>query len=252
MLARRIIPSLLLQGERLVKGQRFGGYRDAGNPVTTARSYDAQGADELTLLDINACREGRPPDLDTIRKVAMECSVPLTVGGGISSVEDARKCMAGGADKISVNGAIGKNPQLITELARVYGTQAVVANITVGEQDGRTVLWDYLSDSPVSGQDPGEWIHRLIGLGAGEIRLTAVHREGMQAGMDLGAFKDLAQGVEVPIILEGGAGSLEHLDEAFQAGADGLAIGSLLVFSDNNLVNVKAFLLDRGHHMRRP
>lgn len=252
MLARRIIPCLLLQGDRLVKGRRFGDYRDAGNPVTTARSYDAQGADEMTLLDVNASREGRGPDLATIRKVAAECSVPLTVGGGIRSVETVRDCMAAGADKISVNGAILKNPELVRELARVYGAQAVVVNVTVGEDHGRTVLWDYLADRPVADRDPVEWISHLIDLGAGEIRLTAVHREGMQTGMDMRAFHELSRGIGVPVILEGGAGSLEHLDEALQAGADGLAIGSLLVFSDNNLVNVKAFLLDRGHHMRRP
>ena len=248
MLTRRLIPSLLLKEGRLVKGTCFRDYRDAGNPKTTARAHNAQGADELVLLDIEAARQGRGPDVRTIRTVAAECFMPLTVGGGIRTLADARDCMDAGADKLSVTSGALDDPDLITRLARVYGAQAVQLGIDIIDDGGTPKLYDHRHEKSLP--DPMDWIRRGVALGAGEIRLTAVHREGTRTGMDLDLLARVRALVNVPVILEGGAGDLDHLDAAMAAGADGVALGTMLVFSDNNLVKIKRFLAAEGHHMR--
>lgn len=248
MLTRRLIPSMLLKEGRLVKGTRFRDYRDAGNPKTTARAHNAQGADELVLLDIEAARLGRGPDLPAIRMVAAECFMPLTVGGGIRSVEDARDCMDAGADKISVTSGALDDPDLITRLAKVYGAQAVQLGVDITDDGGTPRLYDHRHEKNLP--DPMDWIRRGVALGAGEVRLTAVHREGTRTGMDLDLLARVQALVNVPVILEGGAGDLEHLGAALKAGADGIAVGTMLVFSDNNLVKIKSFLAAEGHDMR--
>lgn len=248
MLTRRLIPSMLLSSGRLVKGTRFRDYQDAGNPKTTARAHNAQGADELVLLDIEAARLGRGPDLPTIRTVAAECFMPLTVGGGIRSVEDARDCMDAGADKISVTSGALDDPDLITRLAKVYGAQAVQLGVDITDDGGTPRLYDHRHEKNLP--DPMDWIRRGVALGAGEVRLTAVHREGTRTGMDLDLLARVQALVNVPVILEGGAGDLGHLGAAMEAGADGVAVGTMLVFSDNNLVKIKSFLAAEGHDMR--
>lgn len=250
MIFNRLIPSLLLKGGRLVKGVRYHDHRDAGNPVTTARAHNAQGADELVLIDIEASRLGRPPDLQTVVQVAAECLMPLTVGGGIGSVETAKACMDNGADKLLITTAAYERPEIIAELAHVYGNQSVVVGIDVVETRDGWRLYDHRVSAPVNRRDWIDWAKRCVTLGAGEMRLMAVSREGMRGGMDVELFRELIREINVPVILEGGAGTLEHLDDAMKAGCTSVAVGTLLVFSDNNLMKVKRHLVNNGHRMR--
>lgn len=249
MLYRRLIPSLLLRRGRLVKGVRYAAHRDAGNPATVTRAHNAQDADELLLLDIDAARERRGPDVAAMARVADECAMPLTVGGGIRDLASASACMAAGADKLMVTSAAFERPALIGELARVFGSQAVVVGIDVTGSSGRWRLYDHRLAAPVPGS-VADWIVRAAGEGAGELRLMSVDREGTRTGLDLDLLA-LAQGlVRVPLVLEGGAGSLEHCDAALRAGADAIALGTLLVFSDYNLVKIARYLASCDHRMR--
>ena len=250
MPVNRIIPSLLLRGGRLVKGTAFGAHRDAGAPASTARAHNAQGADELVVLDIDAGREGRGPDLDALAAVGNEIQIPMTAGGAIASVETARAVMAAGADKICVTTTALDRPELLTELAEHFGRQAVVLGIDVHGEGAGARLFDHRSGSEARNGDWLAWLTEGVARGAGEIRLMAVDREGSRRGFDLGLFSAARRAVNVPIILEGGAGGLDHLGEAMAAGADSLALGTMLVFSDNNLVKLKRVLAQAGHPMR--
>ncbi|MGE4064685.1 MAG: imidazole glycerol phosphate synthase subunit HisF [Rhodospirillaceae bacterium] len=250
MLTRRVIPSLLLRNGRLVKGVGYAAWRDAGNPATTARVYNAQGADELLLLDIEASRQNRAPDYASVAVVAKECSMPLTVGGGINSVERAHACMEHGADKICVTSTALDRPELIAELAHVFGRQAVVLGIDVTRAGQTRALYDHRTGKPAPARRWQEWMKEGVARGAGEIRLMAVDREGRRTGLDSALLKEAAELVDVPIILEGGAGSLDQLDEAMTAGVEAVALGTLLVFSDNNIIKVKRFLSGAGHAVR--
>jgi cyclase len=250
MITKRIIPSLLLTEGRLVKGVQFSHPRDAGNPRTTALAHNSQKADEILLLDIHASRENRPPKFESIAKVAEECFMPLTVGGGIRSLQIARQCMDIGADKLCLNTSALDDPSLITELARIYGSQAIMLRVDVVEEKGEYFLYDHRYGVARQEKDPILWIKEGVDRGAGEISLIAVGREGTRGGLDLEMARRVMEAVDVPVILEGGAGTLEHLDQAFSAGVEALALGTMLVFSDNNIVKIKAFLAMHGHPMR--
>lgn len=250
MVFNRLIPSLLLKDGRLVKGVRYRDLRDAGNPMTTARAHNAQGADELILVDIEASRRQAPPDLETIRAVARECFMPLTVGGGIASREIAKACMDNGADKLLLTTVAYDRPELIDELAHIYGNQSVVLGVDVVDTPTGWKLYDHRHTAPVIGRSWLDWAREGIQRGVGEIRLVAVSKEGTRSGMDLALFGVLAAEVTVPIILEGGGGSLADLDEVMRAGCTSVAVGTLLVFSDNNLMKVKRYLANAGHRMR--
>jgi cyclase len=239
----------LLRRGRLVKGVRYADHRDAGNPATVTRAHNAQDADELLLIDIDATREGRGPDMDAIAKVADECAMPLTVGGGIHDLATASACMATGADKIIVTSAALDRPAVIGELARVFGSQAVVVGIDVGGPAGGWYLYDHQIGGPAE-LPVAEWIKRVPDEGAGEIRLMAVSREGTRSGFDLELLALAQSLVQVPIVLEGGGGSLADCDAALRAGADGIALGTMLVFSDYNLVKISRYLASCGHRMR--
>ncbi|HEY9080137.1 imidazole glycerol phosphate synthase cyclase subunit [Magnetovibrio sp.] len=247
---KRLIPSLLLQKGRLAKGVRFADWQDAGRADTTAKAHNAQGADELIILDIEASREGRGPDLETIEKVSQECFMPLTIGGGISSLDIAQQCFARGADKICVTTTALRNPELISELAETFGRQAIVLGIDV-MQDGDTwSLYDFCEHAPVKDRDWKDWLVEGVARGAGEVRLMSVGREGTRSGMDISLLKQARPLVDVPIILDGGAGTLDHLEEALRADADAVCAGTMLVFSDNNLVKVKRYLASKNIDMR--
>lgn len=239
MIGNRIIPSLLFRQGRLVKGVRFADWRDAGNPVTTARALNAQRADELLLLDIDAFAENRGPALDLVEALARECRMPLTVGGGIDSVESAGSCLRHGADKVFIGSAARARPDLIGELAATFGAQAVVVGIDV--QDGR------LRDDSRQWLD---WMKEAESRGAGEIRLCVVDREGTRQGYDLDLWLAARTATTLPLVLEGGAGTLEHLSLALAAGVDALALGTMLVFSDNNIIQIKRHLKNAGHEVR--
>lgn len=245
----RIIPSLLLRGGRLVKGDSFADHVDAGSPGTTARAYDAQRADELIVLDIDASREGRPPDLQALGEVAANCMTPIAFGGGIATVEVARSCLALGADKICLNHAARTCPSLISDLANTFGSQAVVLCLDLLRDGDDWAVFDHVSSTCVE----LSWRQQLAQaavLGAGEIKLTAVDREGKRCGLDVELWRAARRVVDLPMILEGGAGSLDHLAEAMSGGADSLAIGTMLVFSDNNIIQLKRYLSNAGHSIR--
>jgi imidazole glycerol-phosphate synthase subunit HisF len=247
---KRIIPSLLLRGGRLVKGVAYAEHRDAGRPDTTARAHNAQGADELLLLDIDAGRERREPDFTSVAAVARACFMPLTVGGGIRTLETAQRCMNAGADKICLTTTALDDPSLIGRLAHVFGAQAIVIGLDVIATSAGRRLYDHRRGRAISGIAWDEWLKRVVGEGAGEVRLMAVDREGGRSGLDTALLADASALVDVPIILEGGAGSLDHVAAAMKAGADAIALGTMLVFSDNNIFKVKSFLKNAGLEMR--
>jgi imidazole glycerol-phosphate synthase subunit HisF len=247
---KRIIPSLLLRGGRLVKGVTYADHRDAGRPETTARAHNAQGADELLLIDIDASREQREPDFASVASVARSCFMPLTVGGNINSVEAAQRCMNAGAEKVCLTTTALDDPGLIGRLAHVFGAQAIVIGIDVTTTPGGRKLYDHRTGKSVPGVVWTEWLKRAVGEGGGEVRLMSVDREGTRVGLDMDLLDEALKLVEVPIILEGGAGSLDQVADAMRNGADAVALGTMLVFSDNNIFKVKSFLKNAGLEMR--
>lgn len=248
----RIIPSLLLRGGRLVKGVRFADHRDAGRPDTTARAHDSQKADEIAALDIDASKLGREPDYAAFAAIADAAATPLTVGGGVRSEDIARRCMDAGADKLALTTAALDTPGLIDRLARRFGAQAVVIGLDIVKDDvGHRRLFDHRRGAPsASPLDWRAWAAQAVDRGAGEIRLLSVDREGRRIGFDLELFTEARAALRVPIVLEGGAGGLPDLDAAMRAGAEDLGLGTLLVFSDNNIRKIKSFLANSGHVIR--
>ena len=245
----RIIPSLLFANGRLVKGVRFGGWRDAGSPASTIRAHNAQKADELMLLDITATREGRGPAPDVLEPIAVEAEMPLVVGGGIRSLADAASCFNAGADKIAIGAALRHSPSLAGEIAGRFGAQAVVACVDVMHDGTAYRLYDYLNGVSLG----KEWIahtQKLVEAGVGEIRLMRVDREGTRQGLDLEAWYALRAAVKVPIILEGGAADLSSVLAAASGGVDSIGLGTMLVFSDNNIIQIKRHLKNAGAHVR--
>ena len=247
---KRIIPSLLLRGGRLVKGVAYADHRDAGRPDTTARAHNAQGADELLLLDIDAAREQRGPDLTSVAAVARACYMPLTVGGGVRSLETAQQCLHAGADKVCLTTTALEDPALVGRLARVLGSQAIMVGLDVVSATGGRHLYDHRTHRALDVPAWTEWLRRAVGEGAGEVRLMAVDREGGRGGLDMALLEEASAAVDVPIILEGGAGSLDQLAAAMRGGAAAIALGTMLVFSDNNIFKVKSFLKNAGLDVR--
>lgn len=253
-LAHRIIPCLDIDGERVVKGVNFAGLRDAGDPAGLAARYNHEGADELVVLDIAASRDRRPTFLQTIIRVAAELSIPLTAGGGVRSLEDARSVIRAGADKVTVNTAAVLHPELITQLSAEFGAQAVVVAIDAKSRTA-TDGWDVrIRGGHDSAQlDAVTWAHRAVELGAGEILLTSVDRDGTQSGFDIALTSAIAKSVMVPVIASGGARDPEHFAEIFSEGAADAALAASL-FHDgiHSIGALKQFLSARGLEVRYP
>ncbi|HET6929274.1 MAG TPA: imidazole glycerol phosphate synthase subunit HisF [Candidatus Acidoferrum sp.] len=251
-LARRIIPCLDTDGGRVVKGVNFLRLRDAGDPVALAARYNAEGADELVVLDIAASRDRRPIFLDTIRRVAAELAIPLTAGGGIRSLGDARAVVRAGADKVTVNTAAVARPALISELSREFGAQAVVLAIDAkcaGSRWNVMVRGGYDS----TGLDVVSWAKHGASLGAGEILLTSVDRDGTQSGFDIPLTAEISREVSVPVIASGGAKLPEHFARVFAEGAaDAALAASIFHDSVQRIRELKAFLNARGVEVRFP
>lgn len=239
-----------MRGGRLVKGVRFAGHVDAGAPATTCRAHSAQGADELLLLDIDASRNNRPPDFAALADVAAEAQVPLTFGGGLTDISLIRRALEMGADKICLTTSAIDRPGLIAEAAQLFGAQAVVVGIDVTMHAGNPMLFDHRTGRELDAPTLDAWVSQAVGHGAGEIRLCNVDREGTRSGLDIALFERIRKLVNVPIILEGGAGSLPDVADAMKQGADSIALGTLLVFSDNNLVKVRRYLGEHGLRVR--
>ena len=252
MYAKRLIPCLDLKNGRVVKGENFVGLRDAGDPVEAAMEYDRQGADELVLLDITASSDDRNIMVELVRRVAERIFIPFTVGGGIRSVEDFTAMLRAGADKVSVNSAALKNPGLIREATEKFGSQCVVVAMDAKRRDsGGWTL--YLNGGRIeTGKDAVEWAKEVQQLGAGEILLTSMDRDGTKRGYDLELTRAISQAVSIPVIASGGAGQLEHFYDAFTEGrADAVLAASLFHFKETSVPEVKAYLAGRGIPVRR-
>jgi cyclase len=249
MLARRIIPCLDVAGGRVVKGVHFESLRDAGDPVEQAAHYDAEGADELVFLDISASPDERRTTLEMVARVADAIFIPFTVGGGIRSVADAGAALRAGADKVSVNTAAVRDPSLVSRLADSFGSQCVVAAVDVKRLDGRltVVVNGGREETP---REAVSWMRELETLGAGEILLTSMDRDGTGSGYDLDLVRAAAGAVGIPIIASGGAGNLGHLAEALEAGAHGVLAATIFHFRGSSLPEARAFLRKRGYPVR--
>jgi len=250
-LAKRIIPCLDVHAGRVVKGVNFVALRDAGDPVEIARGYGEAGADELAFLDITASSDARDTIIDVIERVADQVFIPLTVGGGVRRVEDVRKLLNAGADKVSINTAAVEDPRLVEEAAGRFGSQAIVVAIDARAREGGG--WEVYTHGgrKARGIDAVEWAATLAERGAGEILLTSMDRDGTKSGFDLGLTRAVAQAVPVPVIASGGVGSLEHLALGIEQGrADAVLAASVFHFGEITIPEAKRFLAARGIEMR--
>jgi len=271
MLAKRVIPCLDVKAGRVVKGVRFVDLRDAGDPVEAALAYDAQGADELVFLDITASHENRKIMLDVVARTAEGIYMPLTVGGGIRGIDDVRALLRAGADKVSLNTAALERPALIREAAERFGSQCIVVAIDARRQGaeagapsaaargegrgaaGAAPVWQVYTHGGrrPAGRDAVEWARQAASLGAGEILLTSMDRDGTKDGYDLELTRAVARAVDVPVIASGGAGSLEHLYEGLTEGeADAVLAASIFHFGLHTIGEAKRFLRERGVEVR--
>ena len=254
MLARRIIPCLDVKGGRVVKGINFVGLRDAGDPVECARRYDQDGADEITFLDITATSDARPILIDVVRRTAEVVFAPLTVGGGVRSLEDANALLRAGADKISINSAAVSNPALVRELAEVYGRQAIVVAIDVRRdsvEDGRRWRVMIHGGRTPTGRDAIEWAAEVAELGAGELLVTSMDRDGTRSGYDLELTRTMANTVSIPIVASGGVGSIDDMARGLlEGGADAALAASIFHDGQHTVSEVKRELAARGVPVR--
>jgi cyclase len=252
VLTKRIIPCLDVTAGRVVKGVRFVELRDAGDPVEIARRYDEQGADELTFLDITASSDDRDIILHVIESVADQVFIPLTVGGGVRAVEDVRRLLNAGADKISINTAAIQSPRLVADAAGRFGSQCIVVAIDAkADGPGRWQVYTH-GGRRGTGLDAVAWAREVERLGAGEILLTSMDRDGTRQGFDLGLTRAVADAVGIPVIASGGVGSLEHLAEGVTEGrADAVLAASIFHFGEFTVAQAKRLMADRGIPVRQ-
>lgn len=252
MRTARVIPCLDVTDGRVVKGVNFVGLRDAGDPVELAARYDAEGADELVFLDITATSDERETMVDMVRRTAEQVFIPFTIGGGIRTVDDARTMLRAGADKVSVNSAAVARPELISEIAEVFGNQCVVCAIDARANENGWEVYVAGGRTP-TGINAVEWAQKAESLGAGEILLTSMDRDGTRDGFDLRLTKTIADAVNIPLIASGGVGNLDHLvDGIVEGGADAVLAASIFHFGEFSIAEAKAHLLNAGVAVRPP
>jgi cyclase len=249
MLARRVVPCLDVKDGRVVKGTNFLQLRDAGDPVEQAAAYDAQGADEVCFLDISASPEGRSTLVDVVARTADQVFAPLTVGGGVRSVHDAELLLEAGADKIAINTAAIRRPELVAEISARFGNQAVVVAVDAKRSGVGWEVYSHGGRTP-EGLDALAWCRRAAELGAGELLVTSMDRDGTGQGYDLELIRAVATSVSVPVIASGGVGELAHLAAGLQAGADAVLAASIFHFGRHTIPEAKAFLASRGIPVR--
>ncbi|KQW53307.1 imidazole glycerol phosphate synthase subunit HisH [Nocardioides sp. Root1257] len=251
-LAVRVIPCLDVDGGRVVKGINFQELRDAGDPVELAKVYDAEGADELTFLDISASHEGRATTMEIVSATAEQVFIPLTVGGGVSSVEDVDRLLRAGADKVAVNTAAIHRPELVAEIADRFGNQVLVLSVDARRASGTASGFEVTTHGgrKSAGLDAIEWAVRAAELGAGEILLNAMDADGTQDGFDLELIRAVRREVTIPVIASGGAGTTEHFAPAVEAGADAVLAATVFHFGTLRIADVKQSLAASGHPVR--
>jgi imidazole glycerol-phosphate synthase subunit HisF len=251
MLTKRIIPCLDIKNGRCVKGVQFENIRDAGDPVELAKWYAQQGADELVFLDITATNEGRKTFAELVRDIARHIDIPFTVGGGIGAVEDVEVLLQNGADKVSINSSAIKNPQLVEELARHFGSQCVT--VAIDTKYTESTGWKVYTRAGTIETEHStiDWARKVVGLGAGEILLTSMNNDGTKAGFALDITKAVSEAVSVPVIASGGAGTMQHFADAFLvANADAALAASLFHFRELDIPDLKHFLKNQGVDVR--
>ena len=256
MLAKRIIPCLDVKGGRVVKGVNFVGLRDAGDPVECAKKYDEEGADEITFLDITASHEGRATMLDVVARTADVVFAPLTVGGGISSTDHIQLLLRAGADKVSINTAAVRDPELVRRAADAWGSQAIVVAIDARRRPGAaggSTSWEVFTHGGRTSTGLGvvDWAEKMVQMGAGEILLTSMDRDGTREGYDIALTRAVAERVSVPVIASGGVGSLEHLRAGLvEGGADAALAASIFHDGEHTIDEAKAYLRKHGVRVR--
>lgn len=255
-LAKRIIPCLDVDQGRVVKGVRFADIRDAGDPVEIAKRYNEQGADEITFLDITASHEERDTTLHTVERMASEVFIPLTVGGGVRTLEDIRALLNAGADKVSINSAAVRDPEFVKAAAERFGSQCIVIAIDAKSVNaaGEPPRWEIFTHGGrrPTGIDVVEWAVRMTGYGAGEVLLTSMDRDGTKDGFDLALTRAVSDAVEVPVIASGGVGNLQHLvDGVLEGGADAVLAASIFHFGEHSIGEAKEYMASRSIEIRR-
>lgn len=254
-LAKRIIPCLDVDNGRVVKGVNFVGIRDAGDPVEIAKRYNEQGADEITFLDITATHEGRATTVHTVEQIASEVFIPLTVGGGIRTIDDIRTMLNAGADKVSINSAAVTNPDFVRQASERFGAQCIVVAIDAKRvsADGEPGRWEIFTHGgrKPTGIDAVAWAVKMAEYGAGEILLTSMDRDGTKNGFDLGVTRAISDAVAVPVIASGGVGNLQHLVDGVKQGrADAVLAASIFHFGEYSVPQAKAFMQQQGVEVR--
>ncbi len=254
-LAKRIIPCLDVDNGRVVKGVQFVDIRDAGDPVEVARRYDAEGADEITFLDITASSDDRETIVHVVEEVANEVFIPLTVGGGIRTVDDVRRMLNAGADKVAINTAAVFNPEFVREASDKVGSQCIVVAIDAKQVsgEGEPLRWEIFTHGgrKPTGLDAIEWARKMVDYGAGEILLTSMDRDGTKVGFDLALTRAISEAVSVPVIASGGVGNLQHLaDGVLEGKADAVLAASIFHFAEYTIHEAKQYMADRGIEMR--
>lgn len=254
-LAKRIIPCLDVDNGRVVKGVQFVDIRDAGDPVEVARRYDQEGADEITFLDITASSDDRETIVHVVERVANEVFIPLTVGGGIRTVDDVRRMLNAGADKVAINTAAVFNPDFVREASDKVGAQCIVVAIDAKKvsKEGEPLRWEIFTHGgrKPTGLDAIDWAKKMVDYGAGEILLTSMDRDGTKVGFDLPLTRAISDAVSVPVIASGGVGNLEHLAEGVLEGqADAVLAASIFHFAEYTIHQAKQYMADRGIEMR--
>jgi cyclase len=250
MLAKRIIPCLDVNGGRVVKGVNFLELRDAGDPVEIARQYDKEGADELCFLDITASHQQRRIILDVVARTAEQIFMPLTVGGGINSLEDIRNLLHAGADKVSINTGAVNRPEFVREAAEVFGSQCIVVAIDAKRVDDHWEVFTHGGRNP-TGLDASDWAERMEKFGAGEILLTSMDRDGTKTGYDLGLTRAISDRLSIPVIASGGVGNLDHIYQGFAEGNASAALAaSIFHYREYSVVECKNYLRSRGIPVR--
>lgn len=255
MLAKRIIPCLDVDNGRVVKGVQFVDIRDAGDPVEVARRYDREGADEITFLDITASSDNRETIVHVVEQVANQVFIPLTVGGGIRTVDDVRRMLNAGADKVAINTAAVFNPDFVKEASDKVGSQCIVVAIDAKcvSDDGEPKKWEIFTHGgrKPTGLDAIDWARKMVELGAGEILLTSMDRDGTKIGFDLELTRAISEAVSVPVIASGGVGNLDHLADGVTEGkADAVLAASIFHFAEYSIHEAKQHMADRGIEMR--